>query len=191
MVAEKLTDPVTDMLSPQIEGSVVQKITDELGKTQGTARNGSDSIAELLKKYGFSDDMIEMVNATLTDAVTGMMEITKDNEMLQSKLSVGIHAFVRRAVHMVLLIAGYLVLTVLLELLARVLDHVFDLPLLDMTNAVGGGMMGLLEAAALICVILFFAACFNITAITKYANEGHLMPLFMFRTPIGGLLPTK
>ena len=191
MLANMLTDPVTDALAPRVEEKVMETVAGELEKLENGSQKGeTKSLSELLEKYGVSPQVIDRLLGAVADVVDGAMTIAGEQTMEQMRgaLSGGIRATLRATVHTVLVLVGYLVLFVVLTLLAKVLDRVFDLPLLDTTNAVGGAMMGILEAAAVIFVLVFFASRFGVTAITEHADEGRLLPFFMLRKSIG-ILP--
>ena len=129
----------------------------------------------------------QYLETQLSDEATGiggaLRAVARDQlaELLRSVLSVGVHVAVRAAVHTALVLVGFLVLVVVLKLLGWVLERVFDLPVLNMTNRAAGAVFGLLEAGAFIFVLLFFASRLGMTAIADYAEGSRLMPFFTLR----------
>lgn len=188
MLADMLTEPVADIVAPKIENNIVEQFSEALESEGATERSG---VWELLEKYGVNEEVLEPYLNSFASTVFSAVAESEGTvaESFRSAASTGIRAFVRGTVHTVLVLVFYLVLFVVLTLLAKVLDKVFDLPLLDMTNAVGGAMMGILEAGATIFVLLFFATRFGMTQITELADECRLLPFFLLRKSFG-VLPT-
>ena len=174
LLADALTDPITDALSARIEEKVLGQVTEELGRRgDGSAQTDGAALRGLLEKYSIPTGLLDEL---LDSAASEQAE-----QRLRGAVSVGVRGVVRSAVHAGLALGGFLVLAVVLSLLARVADRVFDLPLLDVTNSVGGAILGLLEAGAVIVVLLFFASRFGVKAIMDCADGSRLMPYFLLR----------
>ena len=186
MLAGILTDPVTDIVAPQVENSIVERFSKSL---ESDGASEQSNVWELLEKYGVKKEVIEPYLSSITSSVVDVVAESKGAvaDSFREAASAGIRALVRGTVHTVLVLVLYVVLFVVLTLLAKVIDKVFDLPLLDMTNAVGGAMMGILEAAAAIFVLLFFATIFKKAEISELADKCRLLPFFLLRKSFGGL----
>lgn len=192
LLMQTLTEPLTDALASRVEERVLGRVSDELGKLEsGSSGAESDALTEIFEKYGLPSQLLDELLDTAADIISGAKTIAqeKTSETLRGAVSIGVRSVVRKAVQAGLLIGGFLVLMVVLGLLAKLIDRVFDLPLLDLTNAVGGALMGLLEAGATIFVLLFFASRFGVTAVTDCAEGSRLMPFFLLRESLG-FLPT-
>lgn len=184
MLANNYTDPITDKIAPKIEDTMVEKFSEELQKTSFSLELDSDVITDALQQVGLPPQVGGLLGGAM-DALNGIMTSAKavSGESFRSSISSSVHTIVRKAVHTALTLLGFLALVVVLKIVALLIDHAFNLPLLDMTNAVGGGMMGLLEAATLIYIILFFAICFGVTVIRDWADQAYLLPYFLIRIP--------
>ena len=75
-------------------------------------------------------------------------------------------------------------LLIVLKLLTRALDHVFDLPLLSTVNGVGGAAIGLIEAALLLYVVIYIGSRFGVKLITAHADDTYLLPIFLNHSPV-------
>lgn len=184
MLADMLTDPITDAVATRIEDKVLRGVSE---LRDSGSRASQDKLLKQFEQYGIPsellDQLLDAAAEVLNEAVAPAKQQTA--AYMKDTLSSTVRMAIRGTVHTVLVLVCYLVLFVALTLLAGVLDRVFDLPLLDMTNAVGGAMMGVLEAGAVLFVLLFFASRFGVTAITEHADEGRLLPFFMLRKSLG------
>ena len=184
LLADALTDPITDALSERIEEKVLGQVTEELGRLgDGSAQTDGAALRGLFEKYSIPTGLLDELLDSAVELVGGAASAVSEQaeQRLRGAVSVGVRGVVRSAVHAGLALGGFLVLAVVLSLLARVVDRVFDLPLLDVTNSVGGAILGLLEAGAVIVVLLFFASRFGVKAIMDCADGSRLMPYFLLR----------
>lgn len=193
MLTNALTDPLTEAVASRVEERVLGRVSDELGKLEnGSSGVESDALTKIFERYGLPPQLLDELLDAAADIISGAKTIAQEKattDQLRGAISDGVRAVVRKAVQAGLLIGGFLVLMVVLGLLAKVLDKVFDLPLLDLTNAAGGAMMGLLEAGVTILVLLFFASRFAGTVVADWAEGSRLMPFFLLRESLG-FLPT-
>ncbi|MCR5826764.1 MAG: CvpA family protein [Oscillospiraceae bacterium] len=186
-LADMLTDPLTDALSARIENDLVSSFSDALGSREEGVDNASEeNLAKQLERFGISRETLDELLDGVVDVIHGMKTLADETatERFRSAVGSGVRSTVRSVVHSALVLGGFLLLTVVLGLFARLLDRVFDLPLLDLTNSVGGAMMGLLEAGATVFVLLFFASHFGVTAIMDCAEGSRLMPYFLLRKSV-------
>ena len=75
-------------------------------------------------------------------------------------------------------------LLIVLKLLTRALDHVFDLPVLSTVNNLGGAAIGLIEAVLLLYVVVFIGSHLGVKLITDHADDTYLLPIFLNHSPV-------
>ncbi len=193
LLADMLTDPITDLIAPKVEDAVVQKFADTLERTSaedsqagGGVRDGVAELSALAEEYGLSGDVLNGLLRSFEDTVHDFTEQAKEKAegTFRDAISAGVRSVVSGTVHAVLVLVLYLVLLIVLKLLTNALDHVFDLPVLGTLNGTGGAVLGLLEAALLLYVVLYAASHLGVQAITDHADEGYLLPLFLNHSPI-------
>ena len=183
-LANALTAPITDVVAPKVEESLVQSFREALEREK-TDNTLYESFSELLKKYNVPEERVRTLLAPLR---ADMGEITgaaqeKVAESFRAAISAGVYAVVRGAVHALLLFVLYVVLRIVLELVLRALDLIFDLPVLNTLNTVGGALLGVISAALLLFVGIHVGLGVGWSALTE-ASDSVLLPLFLALSPI-------
>ena len=187
MLADMLTEPITDFVAPKVEDAVVSQFSDALDRSMDS--DGTDAqtgVSEMLERYGVSGDILKPLWDSAASSVFGAISAAKENtaDVFRGSISASIRTLVSGAVHAVLVLVLYVVLLVVLKLLTRLLDHVFDLPVLSTANGLGGAAFGLLEAALLLYVAAYAAARLGVTFVTEHADDAYLLPIFLNRSPV-------
>lgn len=187
-VSDMLTDPITDYFSERVEEQVVLRVSTELKRIQnGTASKGGETLTELFERYDIPTELLDEMLQNASDILAGAKSFTSQEimERFTDAASSGVRAIVHGAVRTVVTLGAFLVLLLVLGLVGKAVDKVFDLPLLDTTNALGGAIFGLAGAAIAVYALLYLATRFNITAILNYEDGSRLMPIFMPRSTVG------
>ena len=178
LIADALTEPVTDFVMPIVEERVTERLGVPEGLTMGQFFSGmasSNSATnptfsewfEKLDKWGAGDRFFgEFKNSTVNAAQTAA------------------RALMESIVHTILLLLCFVILLIVLKLLTGMIDHVFDLPVLKTLNNVGGGILGLLEALLLIYLVLWLAPRFGVTFLRDNAEHTYLLKFFSTYTPL-------
>lgn len=178
LIADALTEPVTDFVMPIIEERVTERlgVPEELTMGQFFSGMASSNSAtnptfsewfEKLDKWGAGDRFFgEFRDSTVNAAQTAA------------------RALVESIVHTILLLLCFVILLIVLKLLTGMIDHVFDLPVLKTLNNVGGGILGLLEALLLIYLVLWLAPRFGVTFLRDNAEHTYLLKFFSTYTPL-------
>ncbi|MBQ9647991.1 MAG: CvpA family protein [Oscillospiraceae bacterium] len=187
MLADMLTEPITDFVAPKVEDAVVSQFSDALDRSMDS--DGTDAqtgVSEMLERYGVSGDILKPLWDSAASSVFGAISAAKENtaDVFRGSISASIRTLVSGAVHAVLVLVLYVVLLVVLKLLTRLLDHVFDLPVLSTANGLGGAAFGLLEAALLLYVAAYAASRLGVTFVTEHADDAYLLPIFLNRSPV-------
>lgn len=188
-LANLMTEPVTDIVAPKVEDAAVRKFG---ALFEATVQEGSaqarESIEALLEKYHIGGEKTESLLQAMQSA-SGSDEMTKKaQETFRDTISDALRKAVRGTVHTVLVLVLYVILLIVLKLLVRLLDLAFDLPVLSTVNGVGGALLGLLEAAALLFVAVHIADGLGVELVTGHADDSLLLPFFLNRSPIQGIV---
>lgn len=186
-LADTLTEPITDIIAPKVEDSLVRSFSEALErKSTDAAGEGRQELAEALEKYGIPKETTQKLLSPLTSAAQDMVGSAKQKavEAFREAVSASVRKIVRGTVHTVLVFVLYIVLLFVLKLLARLLDHVFDLPVLSTVNDIGGAAIGLLETALVLFVAVHVAARLGVEAVAKPADGAVLLPFFLEHSPI-------
>lgn len=187
-LVDMLTDPITDRLSARIEEEVVQSVSVELKRiVEDSSEKGAEALTALAEKYDIPSELLDDLLFHADEIVRGAETFTSRlaMERFEDAASAGVRAIVRKAVQTALTVICFLALLIVLGLVGKAVDKVFDLPLLNATNTVGGAILGLLGAGAAIYALLYLASRFHLTAILKYADGSRLMPFFLPRSTVG------
>lgn len=174
IIASALSVPAAKLIAPVIEKRIEARL-DEAVREQG---RGEEPLAltELLDLLG--------VDQTRRVALTGRAQETV-RETGASLAAAVVESLARSALYGVLYMISFLLLSVGLHLLARMLDAVLRLPGLRALNAWGGGLLGLAEGA----LLLFLAVWALRLAGVSFDGEdgGRIFRVFTVYTPLDAL----
>lgn len=186
MLADMLTEPITDIIAPKVEDAAVSRFSDELD--QSAEENGGEAagrILELLEEYGATDAVMGVLNPLASGAFGAASHVKEAAiDTFRSAVSASIRTVVSSVVHAVLVLVLYAALLLVLKLLTRALDHVFDLPLLSTVNGVGGAAIGLIEAALLVYVVAYIGSHLGVKPIIGHTDDTYLLPIFLNHSPV-------
>ena len=187
VVADMLTEPITDFVAPKVEDAVVSQFSDALERSMGAdSPDAQAGLSEMLEQYGVRGDILKPLWDSVASSVFGAISAAKENtvDAFRGSISASIRTLVSGVVHAVLVLVLYVVLLVVLKLLTRVLDHVFDLPVLSTVNNLGGAAIGLIEAVLLLYVVVFIGSHLGVKLITDHADDTYLLPIFLNHSPV-------
>lgn len=174
IIASALSVPAAKLIAPVIEKRIEARL-DEAVREQG---RGEEPLAltELLDLLG--------VDQTRREALTGRAQETV-RETGAGLAAAVVESLARSALYGVLYMISFLLLSVGLHLLARMLDAVLRLPGLRALNAWGGGLLGLAEGA-----LLLFLAVWALRLVgVSFDGEdgGRIFRVFTVYTPLDAL----
>lgn len=186
LLADALTQPVTDALMPRAEKSVQEWFDTE-------KRQDETLPVEAAEEEAAGDGGAETVDDTPLD-VTGLLKrllrfdldgAVRDSlrRSAQDAALAAVRSLLASVVRTILFVMGFLALMLVLRLLTRGLDKVFDLPVLHTLNSLGGGALGLIESALLLFLICDFAPKLGVTIFDDYESGTYLLTFFMQQTP--------
>ena len=93
----------------------------------------------------------------------------------------------RSVIYGVLYILSFIALTVLLHVLLKAMDLVLKLPGLHGLNALGGGLIGLIEGALLLFLTVWVLRRLGVSFETEALAEAHILKIFTTNTPLSVL----
>ncbi|MBQ1834441.1 MAG: CvpA family protein [Oscillospiraceae bacterium] len=170
--ASALTGPLTDLVYPRVEESVIARLLPD----EVTAAMQEESAQET-QDDGILARYRRVLEKGVKDAANHAIESTI-NALRESA-----HRLVEAFVHALVFLLAFLTLMLVLRLAARGLEHVLELPGLHALNAIGGGALGLIEGTLLVFLILSLAPKLGITWFSEQEEGTHLLAFFLNNTP--------
>lgn len=141
IVANVLADPVTEWVTPRVEQSILDRLTDGHSEEAVSATAASDNAA-----------LRQLVDF---DAITGIAKKAMDSAVEAGKnmLEGAVAGMIRSLVYAILFLLSFLLLTLLLKLITSPLHLAARAPVLSTLNRLAGAALGLC-----IGVLVMFAA---------------------------------
>lgn len=141
IVANVLADPVTEWVTPRVEQSILDRLTDGHSEEAVSAAAASDNAA-----------LSQLVDF---DAITGIAKKAMDSavEAGENMLEGAVAGMIRSLVYAILFLLSFLLLTLLLKLITSPLHLAARAPVLSTLNRLAGAALGLC-----IGVLVMFAA---------------------------------
>ncbi len=141
IVANVLADPVTEWVTPRVEQSILDRLTDGHSEEAVSAAAASDNAA-----------LRQLVDF---DAITGIAKKAMDSAVEAGKnmLEGAVAGMIRSLVYAILFLLSFLLLTLLLKLITSPLHLAARAPVLSTLNRLAGAALGLC-----IGVLVMFAA---------------------------------
>ena len=141
IVANVLADPVTEWVTPRVEQSILDRLTDGHSEEAVSAAAASDNAA-----------LSQLVDI---DAITGIAKKAMDSAVEAGKnmLEGAVAGMIRSLVYAILFLLSFLLLTLLLTLITSPLHLAACAPVLSTLNRLAGAALGLC-----IGVLVMFAA---------------------------------
>ena len=181
IIASALSAPAARLIAPVIEKRIEARLDEAIqeqrpGKMPGSGEAERLPLTELLDLLG--------VDQTRREALTGRAEETI-RETGASLAAAVIEILARSMLYGVLYMISFVLLSIGLHLLVRMLDAVLKLPGLHGLNAWGGGLLGLAEGA----LLLFLAVwVLRLLGVSFDGEEGSLVfQFFTTHTPLDAL----
>jgi len=187
VLADLAVDQVTDLVMPTVENAVVGRFTAYLDRAAGTEdADAYDDVSDLMQQYGVLGEARRKVMQKFREGVVEPFSEARNAaiETFRSAVTTTLRSVLRATVHTVLVLVLYAVLLLVLKLIAQGFDRLLDAPVLGAVNGFFGAVLGLAEAAFLICVLLQIAERLGVTFFRDHAADSHLLPYFLRQTPI-------
>lgn len=131
ILANTLADPVTEWVTPRLEGYVLERLTNGHGQEAISAAAAADTAA--------LDQLLDL------DAISDMAKKAMDSAMEAGKnlLEGAVSGMVRSIVYAALFLLSFLLLSLLLRLLTSPLHLAAQAPVLSTVNRLAGAALGL------------------------------------------------
>lgn len=177
VAAGALTDPVTEWAAPLVEQRMTEKVETALAEQAPPSdpAETEDDAWELLTRLGLDESLRSALAERVRDSVreTGATLVSATAESLT-----------RSAVSGVLFVVCFLVLLLVLKLLAGAVGLALRLPGLSAVNALGGGVVGLIEGALLLFLAVWVCRRLGVSFETPPLSEARLLRMFTTHTPL-------
>lgn len=186
LLADALTQPVTDALMPHAEKSVQEWFDTEKrqdGSLPAQAGDGGSADADGTETADDAPlDVTGFLKRLLRFDLDGAVRDSLRRSAQDAALA-AVRSLLASVVRTLAFVLSFLVLMLVLRLLTRGLDKVFGLPVLHTLNSLGGGALGLIESALLLFLICDLAPKLGVTIFDDYESGTYLLTFFMQQTP--------
>lgn len=182
MIAAAFSGPAARLVAPVIGKRIARQVDEAMTVQAESAQTpeGEDDfeIEGLLALLGLDetvrDSMAQRTRETIRD--TGVSLATALVESIAQSVIYG-----------VLYILSFLTLLVLLHVLAKAMDLLLKLPGLHGMNALGGGLLGLIQGALLLFLAVWAARQLGMSFEETPWTEAHIFRIFTTHTPLSVL----
>ncbi len=155
---------VTAKLFPAFKERIIEKV----------------DLTEFIAKLSVETDISKPLGAGQIFDPRNYVNLNVDYEELLDKAA---FAFLQGLVKVVMFIVGFVLLLILLNLLIKLLDNVFKLPVLKQFNRLGGGVLGFAEGVLLVCLVVYISGKLGITFFMDNAPDSTVLRLLTVYSP--------
>ena len=181
MIAATFSGPAAKLAAPLIEKQIEKKIDAAIAESAPTAstRTEEDSqLEDLLSLLGLDtevrDSLAEKAQDTVRD--TGV-----------SVVAAVVTSIAQSIIYGVLYILSFVALSVLLHVLFKAMGLLTKLPGIYSLNALGGGLLGLIEGALLLFLAVWAARRLGVSFEAEPFAGAHILAVFTIHTPLSVL----
>ncbi len=179
IIASALSAPAAKLAAPVIERRLESRLDEAIQERYSGGRAGEDSLEDTLS----AADMLGLlgIDETWWDALSlRAMDAVRDTGV--QVMTAVIESVARSMLYGVLYMLSFVLLSLALHLLVRMLDAFLKLPGLHGLNAVGGGLAGLIEGALLVFLAVW---ALRLAGVSFDAEEGgRIFRFFTTHTPL-------
>lgn len=151
LVSTAFYEPVADIIEPGIYQSV-KELEEETVLDAGLnvdLDSSLDGLVEMLREQGVFPGLLDILDNAMANEELTETKSRSSAESLSEYLSA-------LAARLVLFVLSFLVILLLWFLISRALDLAFKVPILRTVNTIGGLVLGLLKAAVVVIVLVWF-----------------------------------
>ena len=182
MIAATFSGPLARLAAPLIEHRIEQKVDAAIEKQTAQMPEAETEleIEPLLALLGLDKD---------TDVRKPLAEKAEETvrETGASLITAVVESIAQSVIYGVLYILSFLALLALLHVLFKAMGLLVKLPGLRGLNALGGGLLGLIEGALLLFLIVWAARRLGVSFETETLAEAHILRIFTANTPLSVL----
>ena len=180
MIAATFSAPAARLVSPLIEKQIEKKVDSALSAQapQTHEAESGSQIEELLALLGVDAE----VRASLTEKA---QETVRETGV--SVAAAVVNSITQSVIYGILYILSFVALTVLLHVLFGAMGLLAKLPGLRSMNALGGGLLGLIEGALLLFLAVWVARRLGVSLEVEPFAGAHILAVFTTHTPLSVL----
>ena len=181
MIATTFSGPAAKLAAPLIEKQIEKKIDAamaESGPAESTSGAEDSQLEEILSLLGLDTEVRNSLAEKAQDTVrdTGV-----------SVAAAVVTSIAQSIIYGVLYILSFVALTVLLHVLFKAMGLLTKLPGIHSLNALGGGLLGLIEGALLLFLAVWAARRLGVSFEAEPFASAHILAVFTTHTPLSVL----
>jgi len=179
MLATSFSPGITSLVMPIVREAVL----DHVEETADIRLDVPDvevpvELQELLERLGLDEDVREGLRERAETAVT---------ETGADVATALVESLVGGLVHAVLFALSFVALIILLHVLLSAMDLVLKLPGLHLLNSLGGALVGMIEGALLLFLVVWILRRFGVSFETAEVAKTYVLHIFTTHTPLSVL----
>ena len=181
MIAATFSGPAAKLAAPLIEKQIEKKIDAAIAESaaaESTKTTEDSQLEELLSLLGLDTEVRDSMAKKAKDTVrdTGV-----------SVAAAVVTSIAQSIIYGVLYILSFVALTVLLHVLFKAMGLLTKLPGIHSLNALGGGLLGLIEGALLLFLAVWAARRLGVSFEAEPFAGAHILAVFTTHTPLSVL----
>lgn len=194
--ARELTPAATELIRPVIQSAVTRRVDDALHGDSSAAEGAAETekLQEAPRESAAPDggpsrlqaDQLLRLMGWDEGAAQALAEKAEDR-VRQTGVSLAmavVDSVMESFVYMVLLVASFLVLSLLLHLAAKALDLAARLPGVSLLNGLGGALAGLVQGGLVIFLAVWLLRCLNAAPGAELVEQTRVLRFFMTSSPL-------
>ena len=174
--AEYVTPLIAEKIEERVEEAVASR-TDEVQMPEVEVAEDL-SVGELLALLGLDEEvrgqLSEQAETAMRDTGAAVVEAVVESVA---------YSFIYGALYILV----FLLLLLLVHVLLGAMDLVMKLPGLNLLNALGGALVGVIEGALLLFLAVWVLRRLGVSFETEALAEAHILRIFAANTPLGVL----
>ena len=180
MIASTFSEPAAKLTAPLVEERIAEKVRSAIAEQTGDSAlpELSGEIPELLKRLGLDEaawkPLAERIERNVTETGAEIADAV-------------VESLVHSVIYGALFLLSFLVLLILLKILLKALDLITMLPVIHGLNALGGGLLGLIEGGLTLFLAVWIARKFGVSFETELFEGTHILRIFTANTPLSVL----
>lgn len=187
IIAASFSGPVTGLVAPLIEDRITQQVDEALGLAPGQMPEVDAQADETGEGFGIEDLLALLgVDEDVRDSIAQQAQDTVRDTGV-SVASAVVESIAGTMIYGALFLLSFLVLMILLHILVKAMDLVLQLPGLHGLNALGGGLIGLVEGALALFLAVWVLRRLGVSFESDPFVQAHILWIFTTNTPLSVL----
>lgn len=187
IIATSFSGPVTGLVAPLIEDRITQQVDEALGLAPGQMPEVDAQADETGEGFGIEDLLALLgVDEDVRDSIAQQAQDTVRDTGV-SVASAVVESIAGTMIYGALFLISFLVLMILLHILVKAMDLVLQLPGLHGLNALGGGLIGLVEGALALFLAVWVLRRLGVSFESDPFVQAHILRIFTTNTPLSVL----